>query len=444
MIAYRDAELCCDGHSLTDLANRFGTPFFLFSERQATNTYERLLEAFRRFPSGCRVDYAVKTNYELAILRLFSAMGAGAMVSSEWELRLALSAGFPAARITFQGPCKSGRELQVATAAGVRLFHACSVAEVEQLERTAAGQRRRIGIFLRLALPSAWRHRGLIGWYAGRLGIRPQEAEEAWRKASSSPWIYPIGVSTYVGTQVRRPGPYLEALKHQIRIAERLQTTGEPVQELVLGGGWPSETLEPVNVNTLLRRAVRPELPPDTDLLSRLAGYVAVSLRRELEKSKLVRPPLLRLECGRSLIGPAGLLLTRVLALRSRWVFVDASRNLLPESSLVGERHVLALDRRSRVASRHYHLAGRTVNTMDVFALWAKLPPLQVGDGLVFLDAGAYSLSRANRYAASIPAAYLVTRHGEVKQIRRADRYDDITAAMAGQRTPVDRTARRS
>ncbi len=439
MIAYKGDELFCDGHSIATLADRFPTPFFLFSERGLVANYDRLLEAFSPLPSGLLIDYCVKTNYELALLCLLCNMGAGAMVSCGWEIQLALAAGFDPERITFHGPCKTRQELDMAVTTGVGLIHVYSDEELDQLGQIAATHRRQVNISLRLPTPDPWWRRGLVGWYAQRLGIRWHRAAEAFQRASASPWLCPVGFGVHVGTQVTRPDPYVRALRRLVQLAEGLSKTGSVVREIGLGGGWPSDTLQPLRLQTLLRYVAGHAPQPAPPLLESLARQVADAFRREITQSHLTVPPRLRLEPGRAIVGSAGLLVARVMALRDRWIFVDGSQNFLPETLVTARRLILPAVRRAYAKIRRYHLCGGTMNTMDVLALGVQLPPLLVGDVLAFLDAGAYSLSRACRYAGMIPDAYLLTRAEEIFHIRKGDRYDDIVASMVapGQRAPV-------
>jgi len=439
VITYKGDELFYDGHSISKLADHLPTPFFLFSEHAIRANYTRLTNAFAVLPSGVLVDYCVKANYELALLGLLRDLGAGAMISCGWELDLALAAGFRPERVTFHGPCKTQEELDAAVSAGMGLIHVYSVEELEQLSRIAAAYQRKVNVSLRLPAPGPWLRRGLPGWYARRLGIPWNRVVEVFQRASSCPWLCPIGFSVYIGTQVTRPNTYIRALYRLFQMAERLSRVGIGVREITLGGGWPSDTLQKVDLKMMFQLLVRREPWPPGRLLESLARRVAEAFLLEVERSRLPSPPLLRLEPGRGLVGPAGLLVTRVRALRGQWVFVDASRNFLPELLLFARRPILPAVTRSGASRHRYHLSGTTLNTMDVLALGVRLPPIQAGDVLVFLDAGAYSLSRACRYAGGIPDAYLLTRAGELLRIRKRDRYDDIVASMVapGQRAAV-------
>ncbi len=426
MLTYEGARLYCDGHSIQDLAEHFSTPFFLFSARDIAANYSSLTDAFSSLPSGFSIDYCVKTNYEGAILRLLRRMGAGVMLSCGFEFSLAQEAGFQPERITVHGPCKTDQELETAISAGVPLIHVYTVQELERIAEFAAHHQIVVNISLRLTSPGPWWARGLVGWYARRLGIPWQEACDTFRKASSYSWLRPVGFSVHLGTQITRSRPYLVATKGLIRLAEKLQRDGLAVSQISLGGGWPSNTLQKSGWRCVSEKSVAMKTRSRPDLLSFVARSVAEGFLSQMRRSALTTFPHVRLEPGRSLIGPAGLLVSRIRAVRNRWFFVDTSRNVLPESLMVAHRSILPAAECDAGRRSLCCISGKTLNTMDVLAVAVKLPPLQPGDVVVFLDAGAYSLSRACRYAGDIPDAYLLEVTGEIVQIRKEHEFTDM------------------
>jgi diaminopimelate decarboxylase len=143
---------------------------------------------------------------------------------------------------------------------------------------------------------------------------------------------------------------------------------------------------------------------------------------RELVDSDL---PVLAAEPGRAIVGDAAVLVTRVRAIRDSWLFLDASRNHLPESPLFFTRRILPLSEK-KGAERFWNLSGCTLNTLDVLDMHRRLPPLAPGDGIAFCDAGAYSISRASSYAGLSPAVYLLQSDGNVRLARRAAGVEDL------------------
>ena len=430
MITSSRGETLIDGRPVNKLAESLPTPFFLFSERAVRKNYERLKGAFSAYPSRVGIDYCVKTNYQPALVRLFGRLGTGALVSCGWELRLALECGFAPERISFHGPCKAPEELAAAIEADVGLIHAYSADELDTIQKIAAEKGRKPSVSMRLTAPTSWWKRGTVGLYARRLGIPWEQAPKVFRESKARADIELTGLSLHLGTQIRNSRTYAGAANALAALIRGLAAEGHVVETVSMGGGWPSPTLGKMSPMALVREfAARHSLRPDRGL-NGIVREAAASIESELQA--LPTPPDLRLEPGRSLIGPAGALITRVVSIRGRWAFVDASRNFLPESSLVGRRRILPADGATDKGSRWYHISGPTLNTMDVPALAVRLPALRVGDVLIMVDAGAYSLSRANRYAGKIPAAYLLDESGELVKIRSEDRYEDIVGPTGG------------
>jgi diaminopimelate decarboxylase len=158
----------------------------------------------------------------------------------------------------------------------------------------------------------------------------------------------------------------------------------------------------------------------------RLAGrYAAIAA-----SAGLARVPSLAAEPGRSIVGNATVLVSTVTAVEGGWLFLDASRNFLGESPLLFSRQLLPLREPAQPRRRFVHLSGSTLNTMDVLDLRRRLPPMAAGDALAFCDAGAYTISRATRYAGMAPAVLLVGRDGAVRPIRRPEGVADLAAPM--------------
>jgi diaminopimelate decarboxylase len=414
VLSYRDHELYCDDRSLTWLADELPTPFFLFSERQVRLNFSRIQRALSPILPETSIDFCVKANDEPGILRMMRPHELGAMVTCGRELALALQAGFEPQRISFHTHCKARPDLSEAVSRGVKLFHVYSGDELEQLGRIADELHKEVRVSIRLGAPGAWWRRGWVGWYARRLGIPWSEAAGLYRRISGHHGLRPSGFSVHLGTQITAPDKYRRAVRLLMKLAAQLDSGGTPVREITLGGGWPSGTLRGSVWKGMGPLSREPGLPDDAGALESQLARTAASFRREAKRYAFSVRPSLRIEPGRGLVGQAGLLVTRVLAVRGRWVFVDATRNVLPESMLVANRAILPAKEAAERGLRQRFISGSALNTMDVLAAGVKLPALRTGDVLVFLDAGAYSLSRASDYAGSMPRSYVLRETGDI------------------------------
>lgn len=434
-LAYRDGDLQLEGHSLPDLARRLPTPFFLFSERRLRSNYQALERGLARAGDGAVLRYCAKTNCEAGVLEVLADCGSHLLASHQAEVTLARRCGFPAERIAFARPGLAQPELDAVLAEGVSLVHVHQPQDMPLLEEAAARMARRVRLSFRLRSGASGLSpfRGLHR----RHGLGPDEMLEAVSQAVASPWLEPFAVNFYLGTQQSSLAGFARVFRGVLGLLERIAgETGSHIQEVNLGGGIPSPTLRKVGPKDLWARwqdrlggSGMPGRLDAPDRNQDLAARLGEKFRELVAQARLAQPPALTAEPGRAIVGNAGLLVSRVQGRRGRWLFLDASRAFLPESSLLFARRVLPL-RESSEAPSFFHLSGSSLNTLDVLDFQRRLPPLGAGDALAFCDAGAYSISRAARYAGLPPAVYLLQENGQVRPIRRAEGVDDLAGPM--------------
>jgi diaminopimelate decarboxylase len=409
---YAGGVLRMEGVPLAELAERLGTPFFLFGESRLRANWQALE---RGLGAGTVLRYCAKTNRETAVLETLAGLGAHVLASHAAEAALAVRCGFPPERIAYARPVLTPEELDAALDLGVPLFHVHHPGDLAQLEAAAerAGRRVRVSFRLRGAA-------GLspLGWLNRRLGLDADEIVAAAQRAAASPWLEPAALNFYLGTQQSSLDGFTRVF---CGVLDLVQQTGVTFREVNLGGGIPSPTLRRVGPRQVIGR-LRDRLGPSSSNLETFAARLGERFR-ELT-SGLAEPPVLAAEPGRSIVGDAAVLVTRVRAVRGSWLFLDASRNHLPESPLLFARRILPLSEKR--ADRFWNLSGCTLNTLDVLDLHRRLPPLAPGDGLAFCDAGAYSISRASSYAGLSPAVHLLAADGTVRMARRAQGVEDL------------------
>jgi diaminopimelate decarboxylase len=205
---------------------------------------------------------------------------------------------------------------------------------------------------------------------------------------------------------------------------------GTSLGEVNLGGGIPSTSLRRATALDLLLNRQPGSLPDSPSArLEAFCRRLSEIFVQAGQRAGLAKAPRLAAEPGRSVVGNAGVLITRVRAIKGHWAFLDASRNYLAESPLFIKRGVMSAARPLAQSTRSYHLSGATLNTTDVIDFRRRLPALQEGDVLALGDAGAYSLARASRYAGLAPAAYLVGEDGGVRLIRPAETVRELSRA---------------
>lgn len=415
-----------EGVPLADLAERLGTPFFLIGASRLRANYRALERGLAAAGPGTVLRYCAKTNRETAVLEVMAALGSHLLASHAAEAALAVRCGFAPERIAFARPVLTPEELDGALGLGVPLFHVHHPDDLTAIERAAARAGRRVRLSFRLRGAAGLSPLGRLN---RRLGLDADEIVEAVRRSAASPALEPAALNFYLGTQQSSLDGFTRVFRGVLDLLKRVRSeTGVALREVNLGGGIPSPTLRRIGPRHVLGR-LRDRLGASDrgETLELFAAGLGARFRELVEAAGLSSlSPVLAAEPGRSIVGDAAVLVTRVRAVRGRWLFLDASRNHLPESPILFARRILPLTVRDHEAERFWNLSGCTLNTLDVLDLHRRLPALGPGDGLAFCDAGAYSISRASPYAGLSPAVHLLEEDGTVRLVRRAQNVEDL------------------
>lgn len=403
----QDGQLTCRGVSLEGLAERFGTPLYVYDAQGITERIQAFHHAFRGV--DFLLAYSVKANGNLAILNRIGAAGAGADIVSEGELERALRAGIPASRIVFAGVGKTAAEMARALEAGIHAFHVESEEELDLLEAVARarGVQAPVGIRVNPDVESPTPHHyTATGHAASKFGIPVSRAMELYRSGVDRPHLRFVGIDVHIGSQIVEVEPYLAALDTVLAMVDELRDAGVPLEYLDLGGGFGV--------------GYRGEagLP-----LDRLATVVTERLRE--------RGLRLILEPGRSIVGEAGVLLTRVLYRKEsggkRFVITDAGMTeLLRPSHYGGWHRVTPVMEDAAAPEVPVDVVGPVCESGDFLALDRPLPLPERGDLLVVGTAGAYGFSMASNYNARRRPAEVLVENGRPLLIRRREEVDDL------------------
>jgi diaminopimelate decarboxylase len=410
---YHHADLACGPVPLSRLAGEFGTPLYVYSAASIRENYRRLAAAFA--PLHPLICFAVKANFNLALLRLLRAEGAGFDIVSGGELYRALRAGAAPQSIVFAGVGKTEAELAEGLAAGIGWFNVESADELARLNRLAAARGQHARVALRLnpdVSPDTHRHIQ-TGGARNKFGLPLAEALALARQASQAyPAIDLRGAHIHIGSQVPGPAATLAALEVALDFAAQV----EGVDTLDLGGGFPV--------------AYREDAP-----FPGIEAFAAPIVERLLP---LARPMHIHLEPGRYLVAEAGALLTTVQAVKQvagrRTLVVDAGMQTLLRPALYDAYHrVLPLTSAAPASGEPLEtdVVGPICESADVLARDRWLPALAPGDRLAILDVGAYGFSMASQYNSHPrPAEVLVDREA-VRLVRRRETYEDLVVGEA-------------
>jgi diaminopimelate decarboxylase len=403
----RDHVLRADGVPLTDIAERFGTPTYVYCGDAIAARYGAFDAAFARHPH--RICYAVKANANLAVLGLLARLGAGFDIVSGGELERVLRAGGKPEQIVFAGVGKSRAEIDRALAVGIGCFNVESAAELGRIEHAAraAGRPAPISIRVNPDVDAVTHPYISTGLKENKFGVAMAPAFGLYRQAAASPWLDVHGIDCHIGSQLTRIEPFVDALRRVLDLVDRLGEEGIHLAHIDVGGG--------------LGVRYRDEAPPET------ARY-AEALLGELQG----RPQTLLLEPGRWLVAEAGVLLTRVEYLKENegrhFAIIDAAMNDLMRPALYQAWHdIVPVTDQPGAAEQVVDVVGPVCESSDVLG---RERPLAVreGDLLAILDAGAYGFGMASNYNSRNRPAEVLVRQGEARLVRRRETIEDQLA----------------
>ncbi|MFO7541943.1 MAG: diaminopimelate decarboxylase [Thiobacillus sp.] len=406
-----DGRLHLEGVALDTLAERFGTPLYVYSRQALETAYRAYIQAFAATPH--LICYAVKANSSLAILNLFARLGAGFDIVSAGELSRVLAAGGNPRKIVFSGVGKTADEMRAALQAGILCFNVESVSELHRLNRVAGE--------LGLIAPISFRVNPDVdpkthpyistGLKENKFGVPIADAPALYRLAAGLPHLKITGVDCHIGSQLIDLSPLADAADRVLALVDALAAEGITLEHIDLGGG--------VGIR------YNDETPPDLNaygrtLASRFAG----------------RSETLLLEPGRSLVGNAGVLLTRVEYLKpgedKHFAIVDAAMNDLMRPALYEAHHDIVAVTQRNAPEQRYDIVGPVCETGD-FLGFARDLAIEEGDLLALLSAGAYGMSMASNYNSRPRAAEVLVDKNEILLIRERETLEGL---MAGERLP--------
>lgn len=405
---HRGDTLHVEEASLADIAKKFGTPCYVYSRKALTEAYN----AYRDTLTGrnALICYAVKANSNLAILNLFAHLGAGFDIVSGGELSRVLAAGGNAKKIVFSGVGKSREEIAAALQAGIKCFNIESAAELDRIN-TLAGE-------LGLKAPISFRVNPDVdpkthpyistGLKTSKFGIAYEEALPLYRRAAALPNIHITGIDCHIGSQLLDPAPAIEAAQKIISLIDMLAAVGIRLDHIDLGGGMGIR--------------YRDEAVPTA------AEYLAPILR-VLDGRK----ETLLLEPGRSLVGNAGLLLTRVEILKHGnehdFAIIDAAMNDLMRPALYDAWHDIVPVAARTEPPRLCEVVGPVCESGD-FLGHDRMLALREGDLLAILSAGAYGMTMSSNYNSRPRAAEVMV---DGKQLHLVRKREQITQLYTGE-----------
>jgi len=327
---YKGRELYCEDVPVKEIARKVKTPFYLYSSATLTRHFNAFDSALSGHPH--LICFAVKANSNLAVLNLLGELGAGADIVSGGELYRALKAGIPADRIVYSGVGKTEKEIREAANADILMFNVESMEELDAISRQARRLKCRVRVSFRVnpdVNPDTHPYIS-TGLKKNKFGLPMSQAIEAYYVASGRDELEVVGVDCHIGSQLIRIEPFVDAIRRIKSLLQELDASGIRPRFIDIGGG--------------LGIRYRDETPPDPDAYAR----VLLSEVKDLPHCLIIEP-------GRSIVGNAGILVTKILYTKEfegkRFYIVDAAMNDLARPSLYEAYHEILISRISSIGS---------------------------------------------------------------------------------------------
>jgi diaminopimelate decarboxylase len=406
MFCYSEDDLYCEQVALADLAHRTGTPAYVYSSQTILANYRAYDEAFGDLPHS--VCYAVKANSSLAVLGLLAKAGAGFDIVSGGELFRVLQAGGDPSKVVFSGVGKTADEVEYALASGIHSFNCESESELALIDAMAARRGVKAGFSIRVNPDvDASTHPYIsTGLSQHKFGIAMSEALAVYDRARGLKNLSAEGVSCHIGSQILDPAPILEAVEKLLALVAALGAEGLPIRHLDLGGGLGIRYRDGEKAPAI--------------------GEFIESLRARLRESGL----RVMVEPGRSIVGPAGVLLTRVLYRKKNgpkeFVVVDAAMNDLIRPSLYHAHHEIIPVRKNALPPVTADVVGPICETGDFLARGRQMANVMPGDFLAVCAAGAYGFVLSSNYNSRPRAAEVLVEGSAYRVIRRRETFEDL------------------
>ena len=411
--SYSSGVLCAESVSVAQMAAEVGTPFYCYSDA----TLKRHLRIFTEAMAGldATVCFAVKANSNLAVIRTLVAQGAGCDVVSGGELQLALQAGCTPDKIVFSGVGKTEDELRLALKHNVGQINIESEAELHTLSRIAAelGKTARIALRVNPDVDAGSLDKISTGRKEDKFGIEWTLAPALYRKARELPGVDPAGVAVHIGSQITSLKPFEAAFTRVRELITALRADGFEIRHLDLGGGLGIPYDHKRNADQ----------PPGPDAYGEMVKRTVGDLGCKLT-----------FEPGRILVGNAGILVSRVVAIKEsttrRFVILDAAMNDLVRPAMYDALHEIIPVTEPPTSSVYgpVDVVGPICETTDCFAKGYQLPPLKAGDLVAFMSAGAYGAAMSSMYNARPLVPEVLVSGNQYAVVRRRPSFAEMTA----------------
>ena len=421
-----DAEprLLCEEVPLSELAQEFGTPLYVYSKRQIVENFQSFNATLKASGKQHYVSYAVKANSNLELLRILAEEGSGADVVSAGELLAALAAGFAPEKITFDGTGKTDQEIELALKANIHAFNVESLEELTVINGIAErmGVRAKVSIRVNPDVDAKSHPYISTGMKENKFGIDMENAREAFIYASKHPALEVVGIHVHIGSQITSLDPFIKAARSTVKFVNSLRVkSGIVLEHLNFGGG------QGIHYRNVVKHPLLPkdELGEEGEYVPSLSEFVGAVLPiLDQTGLKIIFEP------GRAIVANACALIAKVLYTKSnslkKFVITDTGMTELIRPPLYEAYHQVAPLELKQGPKEKVDIVGPICETSDFLAQSREMPALTRGDTIAVLCAGAYGYTLASNYNLRPRAAEILVDGSDYRVIRERERIEDV------------------
>ncbi len=404
---YRDGEMCAENVKVSDIANDVGTPFYLYSSASIGYQFSQLKNAFNNL--DLLICYAVKANTNQAVIKTLAALGAGADVVSEGEMRRALNAGISPEKIVYSGVAKTILEMTFALNQGIYQFNVESGPELYQLSEIASvlGKTANITFRVNPDVDAKTHAKISTGKSENKFGVPWTNVRKICAKASELPGIKLVGLDLHIGSQITDLQPYEEAYTRVAELIQDLRTEGHEITRFDLGGGigiaHDEDNDQPIHPTEYAK------------MVERVVGHLDCQII---------------LEPGRYLVGNAGILVSKVVYVKEggsrKFLIVDAAMNDLIRPSMYDAYHSIVPIIRSDDKRELYDVVGPVCESGDTFATNRQMPPIKSDELVAIRSVGAYGAVMSSTYNTRLLIPEVLVKDNKFAVVRPRPTYNEI------------------
>jgi diaminopimelate decarboxylase len=409
---YKGNELYAEEVAVREIAEKVGTPVYIYSHATLERHYRAMDEAFAAVPHT--ICYSMKANSNLAVLKTFFSLGGGVDIVSGGELYRALAAGVEPRKVVYSGVGKKDEEIEYALNTGILMFNVESEDELDRIDHVAGRLGKKAGIAIRVNPDVDPETHPYIttGLKKAKFGINIERSLEQYKRAARMSNLDVIGIDCHIGSQLTKVSPFVDTIRKLKRLIEGLKQSGINLRYFDLGGG--------------LGITYSDEAPP----LPTEYGSAITAETKDLGLHLLFEP-------GRNLVGNAGIMVGKCLYTKrgeeKNFVIVDAAMNDLARPSLYGSYHGVQAVRKDQDGAIVADIVGPICESGDFLAKDREMPAFRQGDLLAFMSAGAYGFAMSSNYNSRPRAAEVMVKGDAYQVVREREKVEDL---VRGEKLP--------